>query len=419
MEEKDKQKILENIKSLIPLLNLDSLVPFLLHKKIFNKQMIDDILSLSNGNERTERLLMDLCRRGPEAFHRFVDALVETGHNSAAKLLSPSTQLKRTGSLPHNSKSIPVVNLSNDNRIKVFPAITWAQFENCYRMHSIMRGYCLIINNVKFDYNYCEERLGSDADAKRLDEVFQELGFKVFLKRNKNAEQMKELCDNMVTKINEYKSINNKTMDAFVMIILSHGIENCVFSTDCIPINILDLIQKFNNKNCVGLIGSPKMFFIQACRGDKTDFGVHSEEGFEVNFNKGSHLSDYKFESLTTTDAKKIVGELQIESNKSESINILEPKQSKTASWQDIIISFPTVFGYVAFRNPEMGSWYCSALVTALADHASDLRLIDILQMVENEIRLMQSPDGDKQSTSVTLIGWNKKLFFNPGLYKQ
>ncbi len=40
--------------------------------------------------------------------------------------------------------------------------------------------------------------------------------------------------------------------------------------------------------------------------------------------------------------------------------------------------------GYVAYRNPEMGSWYCSALVTVLADHASDLCLIDILRMVSD-----------------------------------
>jgi len=138
-------------------------------------------------------------------------------------------------------------------------------------MQSHPRGYCLIINNVNFDNECFEERLGSDADAKRLDEVFHELGFEVYLKRNKNAREMRELCDKMVQKINlKYKSSNSRPMDAFVLIILSHGTENAVYSTDNIAVDIFDLIEKFNNQNCIGLKGSPKMFFIQACRGSKS-----------------------------------------------------------------------------------------------------------------------------------------------------
>jgi len=64
-----------------------------------------------------------------------------------------------------------------------------------------------------------------------------------------------------------------------------------------------------------------------------------------VNIKKEHLLFDYNIESLTTSDANKFVGDLKITSNKTESINIVQPKQSKTASWQDIIISYPTVFG--------------------------------------------------------------------------
>jgi hypothetical protein len=227
---------------------------------------------------------MDLCRRGPEAFDKFVDALVETGQYESAQLLRPSNQIKRTGSLPHNSKSVSVSNQCNDNRIKVSPAITWAQFDNCYQMQSLLRGYCLIINNVNFDNNMFEERFGSDADAKRLDEVFQELGFKVYLKRNKTAEEMIKLCDQMVKQINNYLKGNMKPMDAFVLIILSHGTENAVYSTDGIVVDIFDMIEKFNNQNCIGLRGSPKMFFIQACRGCNYLFIFLSHINCFINF---------------------------------------------------------------------------------------------------------------------------------------
>jgi hypothetical protein len=48
MDEKQREKIRKNIEKLKPLIKLDSLVTFLLHKKIFNKQMIDSILVFIN-----------------------------------------------------------------------------------------------------------------------------------------------------------------------------------------------------------------------------------------------------------------------------------------------------------------------------------------------------------------------------------
>jgi hypothetical protein len=48
MDEKQREKIYKNIEKLKPLIKLDSLVTFLLHKRIFNKQMIDSILVFIN-----------------------------------------------------------------------------------------------------------------------------------------------------------------------------------------------------------------------------------------------------------------------------------------------------------------------------------------------------------------------------------
>jgi hypothetical protein len=85
----------------------------------------------------------------------------------------------------------------------------------------------------------------------------------------------------------------------------------------------------------------------------KRDFGVRideekEEQGFDFNIKKElqnkKELSDYKIECFTTSDANKLVGDLQIKSSATESINIVNPVV-KTASWQDIIISYPTVFG--------------------------------------------------------------------------
>ena len=57
---------------------------------------------------------------------------------------------------------------------------------------------------------------------------------------------------------NEY----NSQSDAFVCAILSHGEEGVVFGIDA-KIEIQELLRFFKGNNCAGLVGKPKIFFIQ------------------------------------------------------------------------------------------------------------------------------------------------------------
>jgi hypothetical protein len=61
------------------------------------------------------------------------------------------------------------------------------------------------------------------------------------------------------------------SMDSVVVCILSHGMPGKIYTVDgeLIPIN--DLTAAFNGQNAKHLIGKPKLFFIQACRGGKVE----------------------------------------------------------------------------------------------------------------------------------------------------
>lgn len=70
-------------------------------------------------------------------------------------------------------------------------------------------------------------------------------------------------------------------MNAAVVCILSHGDDHgLVYGVDSkssgitgVPaapsVKLRDLISRFNPKQCPDLNGKPKLFFIQACRGDR------------------------------------------------------------------------------------------------------------------------------------------------------
>lgn len=62
--------------------------------------------------------------------------------------------------------------------------------------------------------------------------------------------------------------------DCFLMAILSHGEQGIIYAYDA-PYKPEDkLWGRFTGDKCITLAGKPKLFFIQACQGDRLDGGV-------------------------------------------------------------------------------------------------------------------------------------------------
>ena len=55
----------------------------------------------------------------------------------------------------------------------------------------------------------------------------------------------------------------------FIVIILSHGNDGVVFSSDDKEIHIADIEKEFHNSKCRSLQGKPRIFIIDACRGQE------------------------------------------------------------------------------------------------------------------------------------------------------
>ncbi|XP_078616297.1 caspase-10-like [Branchiostoma floridae x Branchiostoma japonicum] len=137
-----------------------------------------------------------------------------------------------------------------------------------YAMSRAPRGVCVIINNIHFED--MAERDGAEGDTGRLREVFESLGFTVVTFRDLDHAKMVDV-------MKDQGKADHSNYDCFVCVIMSHGTMGKVYSSDDVGIDICELMKPVNAKKCPSLKGKPKLFFIQACQGEKTQ----RKEGFD------------------------------------------------------------------------------------------------------------------------------------------
>ncbi|XP_065119975.2 caspase-3-like isoform X2 [Paramisgurnus dabryanus] len=204
-----------------------------------------------------------------------------------------------------------------------------------YNMKYPSVGQCVIINNKNFHKQTgMGVRNGTDVDAKKVMEVFLNLGFKISISNDQTASQMKDL----LTKVS--KSDHSRSA-MFVCVLLSHGDDGVIYGTDG-SIELKDLFQVFRGDRCSTLVGKPKLFFIQACRGTGLDPGVETDSA----------------------------------------------GQSRIPVEADFLYAYSTVAGYYSWRNASKGSFFISSLCEMLSKYGRQLEIIQILTRVNHRVAL-------------------------------
>ncbi|XP_061901298.1 caspase-3-like isoform X2 [Entelurus aequoreus] len=133
---------------------------------------------------------------------------------------------------------------------------------------------------------------------------------------------------------------------SFVCVLLSHGDEGVIFGTD--GFEQLEMLTKpFKGDRCRSLVGKPKLFFIQACRGSTLDDGA----------------------------------ELQADS-------VEEQSSERIPVEADFLYAYSTAPGYYSWRNTQNGSWFMQALCNMLQHHRGELELMQIMTRVNNTVAM-------------------------------
>nr|ACO51875.1 Caspase-7 precursor [Aquarana catesbeiana] len=240
-----------------------------------------------------------------------------------------------------------------------------------YGMNYQKLGKCIIINNKNFDARtgMCI-RKGTDKDAEGLCKCFRSLGFDVKVYNDQTCEETELLLQSVAKN-------DHSDSACFACILLSHGEEGQIYGTDGV-MAIKTLTTLFRGDKCQSLVGKPKLFFIQACRGSDFDEGIQTDSG--------------PANDSMETDANP---------------------RYKIPVEADFLIAYSTVPGYYSWRNELMGSWFVQALRSVLNKYGKQLELMQILTRVNYLVATnYESCFGKKKQIPCVVSMLTKELYF-------
>ncbi|XP_071534947.1 caspase-1-like isoform X2 [Panulirus ornatus] len=141
-----------------------------------------------------------------------------------------------------------------------------------YNMEHKHRGLALIFVHDRFSLGGPPIRPCAKHDFSICMKAFKHLGFVVQDHWNLNKA-------NFLLQLYKVSQQDHTDSDGLVLVFMSHGglhgktNKEFIWTYDA-KVDTIELWKNFNAEKCPSLAGKPKMFFIQACRGEETDKGV-------------------------------------------------------------------------------------------------------------------------------------------------
>ncbi|XP_032872959.1 caspase-14-like [Amblyraja radiata] len=180
-------------------------------------------------------------------------------------------------------------------------------------------------------------RPGAENELKILKTCLEELNFQV-------SESIDPLGKDILASLKKYRDEMDPRVCCSFVFILAHGKEGKICGSDNATVDLEDVFEVFNNKECPHLQYKPKVFVFQVCRGGKKDSGVGPA-----------------FRSMGS-----------------------EPELLPTIS--DTFTVYPSQPGFVAYRNEIFGSHMIQEMGKVFKNLADKKHLYDLFVKVNQEM---------------------------------
>ncbi|XP_055972831.1 caspase-6-like [Sorex fumeus] len=222
--------------------------------------------------------------------------------------------------------------------------------EEKYKMNHKRRGVALIFNHERFYwYLGMPDRRGTCADRENLRRRLLELGFEVKCYDDLSAEEV-------LRKMYDESTASHLDADCFLCVFLTHGEGNHIYAYNA-KVEIPTLTDFFKGDKCQSLVGKPKIFIIQACRGDKHDVPVKPVDEVDATRLPDSNETQVDAASVHTLPAGA-----------------------------DFLMCYSVAEGYFSHRDTLYGSWYIQDLCELLARYGTSLEFTELLTLVNRRV---------------------------------
>uniref|UniRef100_A0A8D0BP13 Caspase-1 n=1 Tax=Salvator merianae TaxID=96440 RepID=A0A8D0BP13_SALMN len=370
--------------------NIKQLLDKLLARHVMNEEELDEVKAERKKQDQARTLIDHVIKKGPKASQILIECL-----HCCSAILAENLGLQVPPAGPENEAS------SSHQGPKPMVSASAAQPSECKngitlcppnRLQEIQRKeggeiypikdpnarsrLALIICNIEFESLLRRE--GAEVDLKEMTLLLEGLGYKVETETNLSSEDMTQCLKNFAARE------EHKNSDSTFVVLMSHGIQAGLCGVKCrdgsSDILTMDtVVATFNNWNCQGLRGKPKVIIIQACRGENKGYFFASDSVSPIPGQQSP-------EALVEDALKKL------------------PKES------DFLCLYSTTPDNVSWRSPEKGSLFIIKLIENIKQHAWNCNLEEIfrkvLQYFENNPDQMPSKD----RTTLT-----KKFYLFPG----
>ncbi|CAG7824906.1 unnamed protein product, partial [Allacma fusca] len=248
---------------------------------------------------------------------------------------------------------------------KIRKAVVTAQQD--YRTDAKHKGTALIVNVINFENNPKEKRWGAEKDSDQLVEVLQQRNFLVYTLTDPTYKILQR-------HIWQFQNCSFENESSFLLAVMSHGYGKCIDTKDNKKYDVWNgIVEQFNNSNCPGLLGKPKIFIFNFCRGESEDDGIGSTQ------HDSFHSDPFKL-----------------------------------PSWSDMLVCYSTMDGFRSLRNTTKGSWYIQTLCEILRQEGDiDINtLLNAVAVVMKTLETTGENPGKKQICQYYNIGFTKKFYF-------
>ncbi|XP_050098187.1 caspase-like [Anopheles aquasalis] len=154
----------------------------------------------------------------------------------------------------------------------------------------------VIISNVQYEHNRQRYRKGGKKDAEDIRTALEKLNFNVKLHQDLSF-------TNLYDELRKLSLENHENTGCLVVVAMTHGHADKLEAYD--DSYLTKQLWKFFVDDCATLNGKPKLFFIQACRGNNHDSGVSVQNMEKISGSEPVKITK-PLEAIAAQDAKAV-----------------------------------------------------------------------------------------------------------------